>query len=220
MALNLSKGDTLNLSKSSDLNLSKDMVFGLGFSGKNGRSLDLDSYIAVLDDTGSPLDFIYFGNLKGAGIKHNGDDIVGGGKSTDPNETIKVNLSKLNPKATQLVIGLFIYANANNLGDVKNAFANLTSNTGNEVCRYDLKAEFPKYNSVVVATVNKSLDGEWDFVAVGKGSKDKYRDIKYKYTSTSSFFGGYRSPSTSQQTQTSSGGFFGKIVRFIYDLID
>lgn len=197
MGLNLSKGDKLDLSKKGGLNLEKDMVFGLGFSGKNGRSLDLDSYVAVLDSENKPIEFIYFSNLNGQGIRHNGDDTRGGGKETDPNETIKVNLSKLDSRANTLVIGLFIYSGASNLGDVKSAFTNLISSTGQEVCRYNVKEQFSKYSSVVVAEVTKSGD-TWEYSAVGKGSSEKYRDIKNKYTSrrTVSTGGGYSGSST------------------------
>jgi len=203
MSLNLSKGSTLNLNKVQGLNLNKGVVFGLGFSGKGGRSIDLDSYVAVLDANGTPIDFVYFSKLKGKGIKHNGDDRQGGGRATDPNETIDINLDNLDSRAQKLVIGLFIYAGAASLKGVKSAFTNLTDNSGNEVCRYDLKEKFGNYKSVEVATVTKESTGEWTFKATGAGSSDGYSDIKNKFTGRRSY------SSSSSSTSSGSGGFFG-----------
>lgn len=209
-SLNLTKGSKLNLNKVQGLNLSKDMVFGLGFTGKGGRSVDLDSYVAVLDSEDRPLQFVYFGRLKDKGIKHNGDDTRGGGSANAPNETIQVNMSKLDTRAAKLVVGLFIYSGASSLGSVDSAFANLTDNSGNEVCRYNLKEQFSKFKSVDVAHVTK-VGSEWEFTATGIGSSENYNDIKRKFEGRSTVDLSGTSNSSSSSSSGESGGFFSRI---------
>lgn len=210
--LNLQKGATLNLSKGNSNVTEEKVTFGLGWRGVSGRSLDLDSYIAVLDQNDKVLDFIYFGNKNGKGIKHHGDDLVGGrGKENKPNEEITMKLNSLDPSATKLVAGLFIYSGASSLKQVDFAFSTLTDNKGAEVVRYNVKEDFGNARSLEVARIEKH-NNEWIFKAVGEASSDGYLQVSSRFCK-GNIAGGSNANISSG---TSSGGsLFGRIARAI-----
>lgn len=176
--LNLTKGSTLNLAKA--VTDSK-IQFELGWTGVNGKTLDLDSYIAVLDKDNVVLDFIYFGHKKTSGIKHHGDDLTGGGRNGGVNETISIKTSELNPRATTLIAGLFIYSGASSLEAVDYAFTQVKDNNGNIVVKYDIRNEFKGFKSVEVASLNYK-EGAWSFNALGNGSSNGYSGTLSKYS--------------------------------------
>lgn len=182
MSVILIKGEQINLSKEDNLDISKPVVFGLGFSGKDSKEVYLDSYIAVVDSEGNPLEFIYFNKKSGTGIKHNGVDLSRSRNSDDPDETIKVNLTSLHPLADKLIFGLFIYSGADKLGDLDYTFVNITSSTGKIICRYDISTNFRNFKSVVVSYAVLE-NGDWIFHPIGEGSMDDYRKLKNKYNS-------------------------------------
>lgn len=178
MTLNLSKGGTANLTQSGAA--SGVVKFGLGWVGKYGRSLDLDSYVAVLAADDEVIDFIYFNNKKGTGIKHSGDD-QRGGKNGAPNETIEIDLSQLHPGAVKLIVGLFIWRGAENLGEVDSAFANVIDQKGNEVVRYDLEKGYETSKSLEVAHIERRYN-DWTFVSVGQGVSDNANSTISRFT--------------------------------------
>lgn len=192
--LNLEKGAVLNLSKV-ESDLSK-ITMGLGWEGIGGRNLDLDSYVAILDNQGNTLDLVYFSNLRSKGIQHKGDDLVGGGRKDMPNEEIVVTLDALNANATKLVFGLFIYAGASNLSKVDYSFVTMKDKNNNEILRYNINDNFGGYKSLTVCEMTKE-GNEWIFKAVGKGEQLSYTQVKKKYTKGSS--------------SNSRGGFFSRL---------
>jgi tellurium resistance protein TerZ len=210
MSIQLKKGESFLLTKAGGTSLSDVYTFGLGFTGKKGRSIDLDSYIGVLDSAGNPLNFIYFGKRTAMGIFHNGDDMDGGGDVTKPNETIEITLSKLEPRASKLIIGLFVYSSGETLKNVSSSFANVETSSGKELCRYNLANDFQKYKSVEVATIEKNSKGSWEVEAVGQGSSHGFNKIKKKFT-----YGESPSRGSSQSTN-----WIGKLLDFILELFD
>lgn len=225
MAINLEKGQVINLSKESGINLSKGVIFGLGFAAKSG-TVDLDSWVSVIDANDKCIDFICFSNLRGQGIKHNGDDLVGGGKESEPNETIEINFSNLKEGATKLIVGNSIYSGARNLGNLKYAFTTLTQN-GSEVARYNMKDNYGNSSTVVVGEFRLS-GGEWKFKALGRGESHDYQGAKRTYGNRGTSIGrvtaneSTSSRPTSNETEpirnttelpNSGGGFLGAIKR-------
>lgn len=210
MSIQLEKNESIPLIKgntSIGTLVNRPFVFGIGFTGKNGLDLDLDSYVAVLDKDNQTLGFVYFNNLKSKGIKHNGDDTSGGGNKNTPNETIKINLSELHANASKLIVGMFIFSGASNLSDLKSSFANITNSSGLEVCRFDIKDSFSSSRSVELAEFHKNSSGEWCFTATGKGSSDKYRQIRNKYTVKAS---------SQSVGDTQSTSLLGKLSNFLF----
>lgn len=177
--INLTKGESINLTKTSS-GLSA-VTMGLGWEGKGGRTLDLDSYVALQDQNGTNLKFVYFGRLNAPGVKHKGDDLVGGGRAGEPNEEIVITLASLPSECTKIVCGLFIYSGASNLSKVENAFVKISDQSGTDIVKYDINDNFGKNKSIVVGELVKT-NGEWSFNANGKGENDSYQDIKRKYT--------------------------------------
>lgn len=207
--IQLKKGEAFNLTKVEGVNLNKKLTFGLGFSGKNGKSIDLDSYVAVLDKKDKVLDFVYFSNMKTKGIKHNGDDLVGGGKKNEPNETIDITLPSLDPKAAKLIIGLFVYSSGKSLRNVSTAFANITTKTGKELCRYNL-LDFQKFKSVEAGHLIKNSSNEWSFEAIGKGYQKGYSKILKQY----------KRGNRNSSSNTEGRNFLDSIGEFIESIID
>lgn len=179
--LNLTKGNTLNLTKGHEASTKEKATFGLGWRGRGGSTLDLDSYVVVLNDSNKVIDFIYFGNKTAPGIKHNGDDTRGGGKGDAPNETINIKLSSLDPKATKLIIGAAIYSGANNLGQVDYAFCTMSDNSGNEIVRFKIDEQFAKARSFNAASV-ELVKGEWVFTALGDASQSDFHGVSANYS--------------------------------------
>jgi tellurium resistance protein TerZ len=206
--LNLAKGQSINLAKDTGIDLSKGsgkLIFGLGWTGINGRTLDLDSFVTTLDDSGKSLDFVYFSNLRSTGIKHNGDDLVGGGNPGDPNETIDIELNKLPSNVKTVVVGLFVYTRGSTLSKVEEAFSDLTTPEGHKVCSFNLKEDFSKYKSVEVARATRNSNGEWEYTATGIGSSLNFSGIQ-GISSRGSKFDMNSSPIVS-----GAKGFFGRL---------
>lgn len=178
----------MNLSKESK-GLKK-IVLGLGWQGLRGRSLDLDSYVAFQDENGKNLKFIYFGKKKWDGVKHHGDDLVGGGSANSINEKITITLDELKGKVHRIIAGLFIYSGASNLSKVDHAFISLSNQNNQELVRFNIKEDFGKSKSLTVGEFRKT-DNEWRFKATGVGSSDGFRAIQRKFKSNSN---NYESP--------------------------
>lgn len=194
--LNLEKGVPINLDKTVT---EEKMKFDIGWTGKNGKSLDLDTYIAVIDKDNVVLDFIYFGNLNGEGVDHKGDDLDGGATKSGINETIVIKTKKLNPKAVKLAVGLFIYSGAKNLSKVDYAFAQLRDSNGNVVVKYDLAQEFGESQSVEIAEIVYSA-GSWSIKAIGEASQLDFDGVRKKYKVGKSI-----------GSTSGGGGLFGRI---------
>lgn len=221
--LNLSKGGTLNLTKGHSNTIDEKSTFGLGWRGKGGRTLDLDSYVAVFAGD-KVIDFIYFGKKIGKGIKHNGDDTVGGGSGKAPNETINAKISSLDPSATKLIFGAAIYSGATSLSEVDFAFCTLQDKSGQEVVRFKIDEQFGKARSFDAASVEK-VNGDWIFTALGVASQDDFRGVRSRFSiGSSNSNSGYsstgyhvqlRSASQAQPAQQSTS-LLGRIARAIF----
>lgn len=200
--INLSKGQSINLSKES--NGLRKVTVGLGWTGRGGRDVDLDSYIGVRDANGAATKFVYFGNRNEPGIYHHGDDLVGGGRANDPNEKIDVTLNDLDGSDVHLIVGLFIYSGASNLNGVQDAFINVVDQDGKELVRYNIN-DFGGSKSLVAGELRR-IGAEWSFTALGQGTNDGYN-------STARMFrrGASASGSTSTDSQPRRRGLISRL---------
>lgn len=208
--LNLQKGSTLNLSKGHENSTKEKATFGLGWRGRGGATLDLDSYVVVLNSSNKVIDFIYFSNKTASGIKHNGDDTKGGGKGDKPNETINIKLVSLDSRATKLIIGAAIYSGASNLGQVDYAFCTMSDNAGNEIVRFKIDEQFAKSKSFDAASVELEK-GEWVFTALGNASQDNFYQVRKRYSVGNTITGS--SQSSQPESQSIVGRLFGGLFR-------
>ena len=129
MALNLSKSTGINLTKGSSISLIKEgkkldeVTIGLNWGAikKTGlfsvfssgpEMVDLDGSVAVFEGK-VLLDIIYYSKLlsKDGAVKHSGDDRAGdtGPEDDVDNETIHINLNRVNSRATSIFIFLNSY---------------------------------------------------------------------------------------------------------------
>lgn len=183
MAINLEKGQRVNV------NLPK-FVVGLGWdanASSTGQDFDLDASVFVLGENKKILTdayFIFYNNLKSpdGSIEHTGDNTTGAGDGDD--ETVKIDLSKINPNATEICFVVTIHDAENrkqNFGQVRNSFVRVYNPDSNEeILKYELEEDFSIETAVEFGRLYKR-NGEWKFEAVGVGQKGGLHDFLTKY---------------------------------------
>lgn len=134
--------------------------------------MDIDSSVVVVDGRGSKTDLIYYGNKRGLGITHMGDDLTGSNKQgVYDNEEININLNGLDTNTKKLIFVANIYnAGRKHFGMVKGAYIRvLNAENREELVRFNLAEEFANDKGIIVAEMYKE-GNEWDFKAIGKGT--------------------------------------------------
>lgn len=180
MAISLSKGQKIDLTKTNPgldkvtVGLGWDPIKSGGFSlfGGGGSNLDADASVLQLDANGKIAGknaVIYFGNKKGPGIQHSGDNLTGQGDGDD--EQIVVNLSQVDSNVHRLVFVVNIYQarqRKQHFGQVQNAYIRVLDNGNNELCRFNLTENHSGKTALVVGEMYRYND-EWKFGATGDG---------------------------------------------------
>jgi tellurium resistance protein TerD len=173
MAINLEKGGRANV------NLPQ-FVIGLGWdanASSTGLDFDLDASIFILGENKKCLSdeyFVFYNNLKSpdGAVEHTGDNLTGDGDGDD--ESIRVDLSKINPAAVEIRIVVTIHKadeRRQNFGQVHNSFVRIYNPGANEeLLRYELEEDFSIETAVEFGRLYKR-NGEWKFEAVGAGQK-------------------------------------------------
>ena len=183
MSINLQKGqrEAINAPK---------FTIGLGWdvnSSSTGTAFDLDASVFVLGENKKILSdghFVYFNNLKSpdGAAEHTGDNLTGAGDGDD--EQIKIDLSKIDPKATEICIVVTIYDAENrrqNFGQVRNSFVRVfDAATNANILKYELEEDFSIETAVEFGRIYKRND-EWKFEAIGSGMKGGLQDYLTKY---------------------------------------
>ena len=183
MAINLEKGQRVNV------NLPK-FIVGLGWDANasdSGKDFDLDASVFILGENRKLLSedhFVFYNNLKSpdGAVEHTGDNLTGAGEGDD--ESIKVNLSQIDPKACELCFVVTIHDAENrrqNFGQVRNSFVRVYNpDTNEEILKYELDEDFSIETAVEFGRLYKK-NGEWKFEAVGIGQKGGLSDYLNKY---------------------------------------
>jgi tellurium resistance protein TerD len=183
MAINLEKGQRVNV------NLPK-FVVGLGWdanASSTGQDFDLDASVFVLGENKKLLTdshFVFYNNLISPdnAVEHTGDNLTGDGDGDD--ESIKIDLSKINQNATELCFVVTIHDAENrkqNFGQVRNSFVRVYNpDTKEEILKYELEEDFSVETAVEFGRLYKR-NGEWKFEAVGVGLKGGLQDFLNKY---------------------------------------
>jgi tellurium resistance protein TerD len=183
MAINLQKGqrEAINAPK---------FVIGLGWdtnSSSTGTAFDLDASVFVLTDSKKLLsdeNLIFYNNLVSpdGAVEHTGDNLTGDGDGDD--EQIKVDLSKIDPRATEICIVVTIHdaeGRRQNFGQVRNSFIRIFDATTNtDILKYELEEDFSIETAVEFGRIYKR-NNEWKFEAVGAGMKGGLQDYLNKY---------------------------------------
>lgn len=184
MAINLQKGQKI------DIGLSK-LSVGLGWvpNEGTGHDFDLDASAFMIDGNRAiPAEeyFVFYGNTDSpdGALHHTGDDPTGGNSADGDDETIEVDLSKVNPAINEILFVVTIHdaiVRKQNFGQVRNSYIRIVDDSnGQEVAKYELGEDFSIETAVEFGRLYKR-DGKWKFEASGIGYKEDLAFFLAKY---------------------------------------
>nr|WP_297166197.1 TerD family protein [uncultured Dysgonomonas sp.] len=173
MAINLTKGQRI------EIGLSKVGV-GLGWdpNESTGFDFDLDASAFMLGENKKlPADefFVFYNNPKSpdGSVESSGDDLTGGNSDGD-DETLTVDLTRVDPKVQEILFTVTIHdyeTRKQNFGQVRNSFIRIyNAQTNEEIAKYELDEDFSIETAVEFGRLYKR-NGEWKFEAMGIGYK-------------------------------------------------
>ena len=117
-------------------------------------------------------------------VESSGDDQTGGSSDGD-DETLTVELSKIDPQVEEIMVVVSIHdyeARKQNFGQVRNSFIRIYDFSNNEeICKYELDEDFSIETALEFGRLYKKGD-EWKFEAVGKGYSGGLNHFVSKYS--------------------------------------
>lgn len=182
MAINLQKGQRENLN-------AQKFTIGLGWdtnASSTGAAFDLDASVFILGANAKLVAddyFVFYNNSKSPddAVKHTGDNLTGDGDGDD--ESIIVDLSKINPSVQEICVVVTIHDAGNrkqNFGQVRNSFIRIVDEQNNVLVKYELDEDFSIETAVEFGRIYKK-DSQWKFEAIGAGMKGGLEDYLKKY---------------------------------------
>ena len=184
MAISLVKGQKI------DIGLSKISV-GLGWNPNEGTGFDFDldaSAFMINANRIIPADdyFVFYGNTDSpdGALHHTGDDPTGGNSADGDDETIEIDLSKINDDIQEILFVVTIHdatARKQNFGQVRNSYIRIVDDSSNqEIAKYELGEDFSIETGVEFGRLYKR-DNKWKFEASGIGYKEDLAFFLSKY---------------------------------------
>lgn len=184
MAITLEKGQRIGIG------LSKVSV-GLGWNPNEGTGFDFDldaSAFMLGSNKKIPNDnyFIFYNNPKSpdGAVESTGDDTTGGNSDGGDDETLNVDLQKVDPSIQEILFVATIYKadeRKQNFGQVRNSYIRIyNSITNEEIARYDLDEDFSIETAVEFGRLYRR-GGEWKFESMGIGNKGGLQALVNKY---------------------------------------
>lgn len=184
MAINLQKGQKI------DIGLSK-MTIGLGWDPNEGtgHDFDLDASAFMIDGNRLiPAEnfFIFYGNTDSpdGALRHTGDDPTGGNSADGDDESIEVDLSKVDARINEILFVVTIHEatqRKQNYGQVRNSYIRIVDDSnGQEIAKYELGEDFSIETAVEFGRLYKH-NGKWKFEASGIGYKEDLAFFLSKY---------------------------------------
>ena len=182
--INLQKGQRI------EIGLSKVGV-GLGWdpNQSTGHDFDLDASAFMLGENGKlPQDefFVFYNNplSPDQAVESSGDDMTGGNSDGGDDETLSVDLTKIDARIKEIIFTVTIHKaeeRRQNFGQVRNSYIRIYNAVSNEeIARYDLDEDFSVETAVEFGRLYKR-NGEWKFEAVGQGYKGGLQFFVDKY---------------------------------------
>jgi tellurium resistance protein TerZ len=180
MSISLAKGQSIDLSKPGGASLRRAHM-GTGWDAAKTmfgrqRPIDLDASVMVFGADRQLIDQVWFRQLKSkdGAIVHTGDNRTGQGDGDD--ESIIVELDKLDPRAATLVFVVNSFS-GENFSKVQNAYSRLVDlDTGAEIARYSLSQSGP-HTAQIMAKLSRSGVG-WAMTAIGHVCNGRvFRDL-------------------------------------------
>lgn len=174
--INLEKGQRISMDKGLSI-----VGVGLGWDPNKGTGydFDLDASAFMLGSNGQiPATeyFVFYNNSISPdnAVETSGDDLTGGNSEGGDDETINVNLTKVNPQIQEIVFTATIHKaeeRRQNFGQVRNSYIRIYDAVKNvEIARYDLDEDFSTETAVVFGRLYRRGE-EWKFEAIGDGNK-------------------------------------------------
>ena len=184
--INLEKGQRISMDKGLSL-----VGVGLGWDPNEGSGydFDLDASAFMLGSNGKiPKDeyFVFYNNQKSpdGSVESTGDDLTGGNSDGGDDETLNVDLTKVDPQIKEIIFTATIYKAAErrqNFGQVRNSYIRIyDAKTNTEIARYDLDEDFSIETAVEFGRLYRH-NGDWKFEAIGNGSKGGMESLVNKY---------------------------------------
>jgi tellurium resistance protein TerD len=184
--INLEKGQRISMDKSLSL-----VGVGLGWDPNEGSGydFDLDASAFMLGCKGKiPADeyFVFYNNPKSpdGSVESTGDDTNGRNSDGGDDETLNVDLTKVDSQIQEIIFTATIYKAAerrHNFGQVRNSYIRIyDAKTNTEIARYDLDEDFSIETAVEFGRLYR-YNGEWKFEAIGNGSKGGMESLVNKY---------------------------------------
>ena len=184
MAISLEKGQRI------EIGLSKVSV-GLGWDPNDGTGYDFDldaSAFMLGSNKHLPHDnfFVFYNNQKSpdGAVESTGDDLTGGNSDGGDDETLNVDLTKVDSQVQEIIFTATIYKaeeRRQNFGQVRNSYIRIYNTiTNEEIARYDLDEDFSVETAVEFGRMYRR-NGEWKFEAMGIGNKDGLQALVNKY---------------------------------------
>jgi tellurium resistance protein TerD len=175
MAINLQKGQKI------DIGLSQ-LTIGLGWDPNEGtgHDFDLDASAFMINESRkipSEAYFVFYGNIDSpdGALHHTGDDPTGGNSADGDDESIEVNLSKVDASVNEILFVVTIHdamVRKQNFGQIRNSYIRIVNNQTNEVvAKYELDEDFSIETAVEFGRLYKRNDA-WKFEASGIGYKE------------------------------------------------
>ncbi len=184
MAISLIKGQKI------DIGLSKISV-GLGWNPNEGTGHDFDLDASAFMINASRLIpteeyFIFFNNTDSpdTALHHTGDDPTGGNSADGDDESIQVDLAKLNSEINEILFVVTIHdaeGRKQNFGQVRSSYIRIVDDAnGTEIAKYELDEDFSVETGVEFGRLYKK-DGHWKFEASGIGYREDLSFFLSKY---------------------------------------
>ena len=184
MAINLQIGQKI------DIGLSK-MTIGLGWDPNEGtgHDFDLDASAFMIDGNRLiPAEnfFVFYGNTDSpdGALHHTGDDPTGGNSADGDDESIEVDLTKVDARINEILFVVTIHeasARKQNYGQVRNSYIRIVDDSNRqEVAKYELGEDFSIETAVEFGRLYKR-DNKWKFEASGIGYKEDLAFFLSKY---------------------------------------
>jgi len=184
MAINLVKGQKI------EIGLSQISV-GLGWDPNEGTgfNFDLDASAIMINTERKLVDeqyFVFFNNLASpdGALLHTGDDPDGKSSDGDDDEAIKIDLSKVDQRVTEILFVVTIEdfeRRKQNFGQVRNSYIRVVDEqTHSEIAKYELDEDFSVETGVEFGRLYKR-NSQWKFEASGIGYKADLSFFLEKY---------------------------------------
>ena len=130
--------------------------------------------------------FVFYNNLDSfdGAVHHTGDDPSGGYSDGGDDESINVDLTKVDPKIQEILFVVTIHeaaARRQNFGQVRDSYIRIVDDsTGGEVCKYELGEDFSIETAIEFGRLYRRA-GQWKFEASGLGYKEDLAFFLSKY---------------------------------------